>query len=48
VRREPDSDEMGEFRMIAYESEVNGGESHIALVKGDICTYCPAFSGGLR
>jgi len=36
----------GEFRMIAYESEVNGGESHIALVKGDICTYCPAFSGG--
>jgi len=23
----------GEFRMIAYESEVNGGESHIALVK---------------
>jgi 3,4-dihydroxy 2-butanone 4-phosphate synthase/GTP cyclohydrolase II len=36
----------GEFRMIAYESEVNGGESHIALVRGDICTYCPAFSGG--
>jgi len=27
----------GEFRMIAYESEVNGGESHIALVRGDIC-----------
>ncbi len=27
----------GEFRMIAYESEVNGGESHIALVKGDLC-----------
>ena len=26
----------GEFRAIAYESEVNGGESHIALVKGDI------------
>ena len=23
----------GEFRMIAYESEVNGGESHIALVR---------------
>jgi 3,4-dihydroxy 2-butanone 4-phosphate synthase / GTP cyclohydrolase II len=27
----------GEFRMIAYESEVDGGESHLALVKGDIC-----------
>jgi 3,4-dihydroxy 2-butanone 4-phosphate synthase/GTP cyclohydrolase II len=26
----------GEFRMIAYESEVNGGESHIALVRGDV------------
>jgi 3,4-dihydroxy 2-butanone 4-phosphate synthase/GTP cyclohydrolase II len=25
----------GEFRMIAYESEVDGGESHIALVLGD-------------
>jgi 3,4-dihydroxy 2-butanone 4-phosphate synthase / GTP cyclohydrolase II len=28
----------GEFRAIAYESEVNGGESHIALVKGDVAT----------
>jgi 3,4-dihydroxy 2-butanone 4-phosphate synthase/GTP cyclohydrolase II len=27
----------GQFRMIAYESEVNGGESHIALVRGDLC-----------
>jgi 3,4-dihydroxy 2-butanone 4-phosphate synthase/GTP cyclohydrolase II len=27
----------GSFRLIAYESEVNGGESHIALVKGDLC-----------
>jgi 3,4-dihydroxy 2-butanone 4-phosphate synthase/GTP cyclohydrolase II len=27
----------GQFQMIAYESEVNGGESHIALVKGDLC-----------
>jgi 3,4-dihydroxy 2-butanone 4-phosphate synthase/GTP cyclohydrolase II len=27
----------GDFRMIAYESEVNGGESHIALVRGDLC-----------
>jgi 3,4-dihydroxy 2-butanone 4-phosphate synthase/GTP cyclohydrolase II len=28
----------GSFQMIAYESEVNGGESHIALVKGDLCS----------
>jgi 3,4-dihydroxy 2-butanone 4-phosphate synthase/GTP cyclohydrolase II len=28
----------GEFRMIAYESEVQGGESHIALVRGDLCS----------
>ena len=26
----------GEFRMIAYESEVEGGESHVALVRGDL------------
>jgi 3,4-dihydroxy 2-butanone 4-phosphate synthase / GTP cyclohydrolase II len=26
----------GDFRAIAYESEVNGGESHLALVKGDV------------
>jgi 3,4-dihydroxy 2-butanone 4-phosphate synthase / GTP cyclohydrolase II len=26
----------GEFRLIAYESEVGGGESHMALVRGDI------------
>ena len=32
----------GEFRMIAYESEVNGGESHLALVRGDLCADCPA------
>jgi 3,4-dihydroxy 2-butanone 4-phosphate synthase/GTP cyclohydrolase II len=37
----------GEFRMIAYESEVNGGESHIALVRGDLCPGgCPAFLEG--
>jgi 3,4-dihydroxy 2-butanone 4-phosphate synthase/GTP cyclohydrolase II len=36
----------GEFRMIAYESEVQGGESHIALVRGDICPGCPAFNAG--
>ena len=28
--------EHGEFRMIAYESEVDGGESHVALVFGDV------------
>ena len=28
--------EHGEFRMIAYESEVEGGESHVALVRGDL------------
>jgi 3,4-dihydroxy 2-butanone 4-phosphate synthase/GTP cyclohydrolase II len=27
---------FGEFRMIAYESEVDGGEAHMALVKGDV------------
>jgi 3,4-dihydroxy 2-butanone 4-phosphate synthase/GTP cyclohydrolase II len=26
----------GEFRLIAYESEVDGGESHVALVRGDM------------
>src|SRR6201987_3182445 len=26
----------GEFRLVVYESEVDGGESHMALVKGDI------------
>jgi len=36
----------GEFRMIAYESQVNGGESHIALVRGDLCPECPAFNTG--
>jgi len=36
----------GEFRMIAYESEVNGGESHIALVRGDLCPECPAVHAG--
>jgi 3,4-dihydroxy 2-butanone 4-phosphate synthase / GTP cyclohydrolase II len=36
----------GEFRMIAYESEVNGGESHIALVRGHLCPKCPAYHAG--
>ncbi len=26
----------GDFRMIAYDSEVEGGESHLALVRGDV------------
>jgi 3,4-dihydroxy 2-butanone 4-phosphate synthase/GTP cyclohydrolase II len=36
----------GEFRMIAYESEVQGGESHIALIRGNLCPKCPAFHAG--
>jgi 3,4-dihydroxy 2-butanone 4-phosphate synthase / GTP cyclohydrolase II len=28
--------DYGEFRVIAYESEVDGGDSHLALVHGDI------------
>jgi 3,4-dihydroxy 2-butanone 4-phosphate synthase/GTP cyclohydrolase II len=28
--------EHGEFRMIAFESEIEGAESHIALVRGDV------------
>jgi 3,4-dihydroxy 2-butanone 4-phosphate synthase / GTP cyclohydrolase II len=27
---------VGDFRMIAYESEVDGGESHLALVRGEV------------
>jgi 3,4-dihydroxy 2-butanone 4-phosphate synthase/GTP cyclohydrolase II len=27
---------FGEFRLIAYESEIDGGESHVALFKGDV------------
>jgi len=30
------STQFGDFRMIAYESEVEGDESHVALVRGDI------------
>ena len=32
---------FGEFRMIAYESEVEGGESHVALIRGDVTTGDP-------
>jgi 3,4-dihydroxy 2-butanone 4-phosphate synthase/GTP cyclohydrolase II len=27
---------FGEFRLIAYESEVDGGESHMAMIRGDV------------
>ncbi|MGC2172611.1 MAG: 3,4-dihydroxy-2-butanone-4-phosphate synthase [Candidatus Sulfotelmatobacter sp.] len=27
---------FGEFRVIAYESEIDGGESHVALIKGEM------------
>jgi len=27
---------FGEFRLIAYASEVDGGESHVALIRGDV------------
>jgi 3,4-dihydroxy 2-butanone 4-phosphate synthase/GTP cyclohydrolase II len=27
---------FGEFRLIAYESEIDGGESHVAVVRGEI------------
>jgi 3,4-dihydroxy 2-butanone 4-phosphate synthase/GTP cyclohydrolase II len=33
--------EWGEFRMIAYASEVHGGESHVALVRGDVAGVDP-------
>ena len=29
--------QYGEFRLIAYESEVDGGDSHMALIRGEIC-----------
>jgi 3,4-dihydroxy 2-butanone 4-phosphate synthase / GTP cyclohydrolase II len=37
----------GEFLMIAYESQVNGGESYVALVRGNLCDDCPALHSGL-
>ena len=33
---------FGEFRMIAYQNEVDGGESHVALVFGDVAGEEPA------
>ena len=32
----------GEFRMIAYENEIEGGESHVALVMGDVTADDPS------
>ena len=34
--------------MIAYESEVNGGESHIALVRGDFARSARLLTRGRR
>jgi 3,4-dihydroxy 2-butanone 4-phosphate synthase/GTP cyclohydrolase II len=36
VAESPIHTRYGDFTMIAYESEVNGGESHLALVRGPI------------
>jgi 3,4-dihydroxy 2-butanone 4-phosphate synthase/GTP cyclohydrolase II len=36
VAQSPIHTRYGDFTMIAYESEVNGGESHLALVRGHI------------
>jgi 3,4-dihydroxy 2-butanone 4-phosphate synthase/GTP cyclohydrolase II len=36
VAESPISTRFGEFTMIAYESEVAGGESHLALVRGPV------------
>jgi len=38
----------GDFRMIAYESEVNGGESHVALVHGTLCDQGSSGDNGDR
>ena len=37
---------FGDFRMIAYESEVDGGESHLALVRGDVLRAQPGTGSG--
>ncbi len=36
----------GEFRMIAYESEMDGGQSHLALVRGDVNQAASATGAG--
>ena len=42
VAEAPITTPWGEFRMIAYENEVDGGESHVALVMGDITADAPS------
>jgi 3,4-dihydroxy 2-butanone 4-phosphate synthase/GTP cyclohydrolase II len=42
VAEAPLATPYGEFRMIAYENEVDGGESHVALVMGDVAGDEPA------
>jgi 3,4-dihydroxy 2-butanone 4-phosphate synthase/GTP cyclohydrolase II len=42
VAEAPLETRYGTFRMIAYENEVDGGESHVALVLGDVTTDEPA------
>jgi 3,4-dihydroxy 2-butanone 4-phosphate synthase/GTP cyclohydrolase II len=42
VAEAPLETQFGEFRMIAYENEVDGGESHVALVMGDLSGNEPA------
>ena len=48
VAESPMPTEWGEFRMIAYESEVHGGESHVALVMGRCCAGGKWGFGGAR
>ena len=42
VAEAPLATPYGAFRMIAYENEVDGGESHVALVMGDVTAEEPA------
>lgn len=42
VAEAPVNTPFGEFRMIAYENEVDGGESHVALVMGNVGGVEPA------
>lgn len=42
VAEAPITTPFGEFRMIAYENEVDGGESHVALVMGDLASDEPS------
>jgi 3,4-dihydroxy 2-butanone 4-phosphate synthase/GTP cyclohydrolase II len=42
IAEAPIATPYGEFRMIAYENEVDGGESHVALVLGDVTGDAPS------